>query len=111
MNMLHLTIKEATSLLNTYGLECHWHQVKKWAVEGKIKAIHENRVYRIEEKEVYNFIEASWVGNGYEVEIDDETKISRLLDQIDDLVQSVGILESEKRELQLDLAKYREIPN
>ncbi|MED4352012.1 hypothetical protein P9265_06645 [Schinkia azotoformans] len=109
--MLNLTIKEATSLLNAYGLECHWHQVKKWAVEGKIKAIHEDRVYRIEEKEVHKFIEASWVGNGYEVGIDNETKISKLLDQIDDLVQRVEQLEYEKEELQLELAKYREIPN
>ncbi|WP_277679091.1 hypothetical protein [Gracilibacillus dipsosauri] len=48
--MLRLTIQEAASLLNAYGVECHWHEVKKWVMEGRIKSIQEYRVYRIDEK-------------------------------------------------------------
>ena len=66
--MLNLTIKEATALLNAYGMECHWHQVKKWVIEGRIKAIQGYRVYSIEEKEVYRFIESNWNGSEYEIE-------------------------------------------
>ncbi len=48
--VLRLTIQEAASLLNAYGVECHWHEVKKWVMEGRIKSIQEYRVYRIDEK-------------------------------------------------------------
>jgi len=105
--MLNLTIKEATSLLNAYGLECHWHQVKKWAVEGKIKAIHEDRVYRIEEKEVHKFIESySWD----EHEIDDKTKINGLLEEIEVLRKKVDHLEKENLNLRLQLIPPEEMP-
>lgn len=104
--MLNLTIKEATSLLNIYGVDCHWHQVKKWAVEGKIKAIHEDRVYRIEEKELHKFIESyRWD----EHEIDDKAKITRLQEEIQLLRKSVDYLEKENMNLRIQLTSLEEV--
>jgi hypothetical protein len=56
--MLFLTIKEAANLLNSNGIECHWHQVKRGVIEGKIKAIQDYRVYKIEGKKVYKFLDS-----------------------------------------------------
>jgi hypothetical protein len=60
-----LTIREAASLLQSYGIDCHWHELKKWAVEGKIKAIHKDRVYQIDEKDAHEFLVSLWEDTPY----------------------------------------------
>lgn len=98
-----LTIQEAASLLQSYGIECHWHDVKKWAVEGKIKAKHENRVYGIDERDAYEFLETLWQGNSFETE---ETKIIRLIEDCDDFKRRITQLKKENKDLRLILAKF-----
>ncbi|MDQ0414356.1 hypothetical protein [Mesobacillus stamsii] len=95
-----LTIQEAAALLQSYGIECHWHDVKKWAVEGKIKAKHENRVYKMDQDDVYEFLDLLWKGTSYEIGISDETKISRL-------IQENKQLEKENKKLSQKLSSMK----
>ncbi|MDR4949899.1 hypothetical protein [Neobacillus cucumis] len=92
-----LTIREAAAILQSCGIECHWHDVKKWAVEGKIKAKHENSVYKINQNDVYEFIELLWKGTSYEIGINNETKITRL-------IQEIKQLEKENKKLRRKLS-------
>ena len=74
---------------------------KQWLMEGQIKGIKKNGNYNVEANEVYNFLEIyRWEGTAYEKGIDDKTKISRLLEEINDLKQQVSKLEEEKAELE-----------
>lgn len=95
--MAALTIKEATSLIHSYGLKCDEVKVTEWVSDGKIKGF-ENK---IEEDDVYNFLEAyRWEGTAYEKGIDNKTKISRLLEEIADLKNQVSELQEEKAKLE-----------
>jgi len=86
-----LTIQEAAAILQSYGIECHWHEVKKLAVEGKIKVKHENRVYKMNQDDVYEFLELLWKGTSYEIGISNETKISRLIQENIELRQKLSL--------------------
>ncbi|WP_059173345.1 hypothetical protein [Bacillus sp. FJAT-27445] len=99
-----LTIREATAILQSCGIECHWHEVKKWAVEGKIKAKHEDKVYKINKNDVYEFLELLWKGSSYEIGIDDKTKISRLINENKDIRKRIVQLEKENEKLRQKLA-------
>jgi len=99
--MAILNEQEATSLLHSYGIKCDKAMVKQWLIEGQIKGIEKNGNYNVEEIEVYDFLETyRWEGTAYEKGIDDQTKITRLLEEIQDLKRQVSKLEKEKAELE-----------
>ena len=98
-----LTIREVTSILQSCGIECHFHEVKKWVIEGKIKAKHENRVYKIDQNDVYEFLELLWKGTSYEIGINDQTKINRLIQENNDNKKRIVQLEKENKKLRQKL--------
>jgi hypothetical protein len=100
---IYLSIQEAASLLQSYGIDCHWHDVKKWAVAGRIKAIHENRVYNIDENDAYEFLESLWESNQFEI---DETKRSRLNEYDEGFKKRIVQFKVENKNLQLILAAF-----
>jgi predicted RNase H-like nuclease (RuvC/YqgF family) len=82
------------------GIKCNINNVKQWLKEGTLKANEGNESYKISEDEVYNFLETyRWIGTAYEEGIDDQTKISRLLEEISDLKQKVSELQKENGKL------------
>ncbi|MHC0039759.1 hypothetical protein [Pseudoneobacillus sp. C159] len=98
-----LTVKEVASFLQSYGIKCHWHDVQSWAVEGQIKAKHEDRAYRIAEKDAYEFLDSLWKGNSYEVY---ETMINRLIKYNEVYQDRITKLEEESQKLRLRLAEF-----
>ncbi|WLR54614.1 hypothetical protein LC048_07520 [Mesobacillus subterraneus] len=102
-----LTVREATEILQSCGIECQFHEVKKWAIEGKIKAKHENRVYRIGLDDVYDFLEILWKGSSYEIGINDETKISRLIQENKEIKDRIIQLEKENKILRQKLSSLK----
>jgi hypothetical protein len=102
-----LTIQEATSILQSCGIECHYHDVKRWAVEGEIKAEHSNRVYNIDQNDLYEFLEFLWKGTSYEIGIDDETKINRLIQENKDFKKRIVLLEKENKKLKQKLSSWK----
>jgi len=102
--MTHLTEKEATLLMHSYGMKCDVKKVKQWLKEGTLKGIENDGDYSIAEDEVYSFLEAyRWEGTAYEEGIDDKTKINRLLEEIANLKQKVSELEKEKEQFKNQL--------
>ncbi|MCM3390630.1 hypothetical protein M3649_21340 [Ureibacillus chungkukjangi] len=99
-----LTEKEATLLMNSYGIKCDVKLVKEWLNEGKFKGNETDGIYTIEESAVYDFLELlRWEGTAHEPGIDDQTKLSRLLEEVNDYRQRVKKLEEEKSELERQL--------
>ncbi|MFY3791284.1 hypothetical protein ACOQFO_06245 [Ureibacillus sp. MALMAid1270] len=96
--MVVLDEKEATLLMHSYGMKCDVQLVMQWLKEGRLSGIEVGGRYTIEEKAVYNFLEDyRWEGTAYEQGIDDQTKISRLLEEVEDFRQRVMELEKEKQ--------------
>jgi len=99
-----LTEKEATLLMHSYGIKCDVKLVKEWLNDGKLKGNETDGIYTIEESAVYDFLELlRWEGTAYEPGIDDQTKLSRLLEEVNDYRQRVEKLEEEKSELERQL--------
>jgi len=99
--MTSLTIKEATSLIHSYGLKCNSDDVLEWLKDGTIKSIVTNGVYLVSEDEVHNFLHRyRWQGTAYEEGISDKVKIERLLEEIVDLKKQIKQLKEEKEELE-----------
>jgi predicted RNase H-like nuclease (RuvC/YqgF family) len=109
--MTKLTLEEATSLMHSYGIKCNMIQVEKWLKEGRIKGKENDGIYAINENEIYEFLEDyRWEGTAYEKGIDDKTKINRLQEEIYEFRLKIEELESEKRELQKQLATFGVMP-
>ena len=102
--MVILNEKEATLLMHSYGIKCDVQLVIQWLKEGRLSGIEVGDRYTIEERAVYNFLEEyRWEGTAYEQGVDDQTKISRLLEEVEDFRQQVKELEREKLELEEQL--------
>ena len=97
--MTTLTIQKAINLLHSYGLLCDQDKVRQWLKEGKIGS-KINGTYIINEADIYDFQETlRWEGTAYENGIDDKTKISRLLEEIEQLKRQISDLQEEKEKL------------
>lgn len=98
--MAILNVQEAMLLMHSYGIKCDRTAVKQWICEGKIKGIKNDGKYIIQDDEVYNFLESyRWEGTSYEKGIDDQTRIARLLEEIDEYRKRVEELEKENSKL------------
>jgi hypothetical protein len=104
-------LKEATFLLHSYGIKCDYGLVEEWIEEGKIKGTNINGIIHIGEDEVHEFLnDYQWNGTAYETGIDDQTKINRLMEEINDYRKEKEELLKEIRELQLKLAEFGVMP-
>ena len=102
--MTSLTIKEATSLIHSYGLKCNSEDVLEWLKNGTIKSIVTDGVYLVTEDELHNFLHRyRWQDTAYEEGISDKVKIERLLEEIGDLKKQIQRLKDEKEELENQL--------
>lgn len=109
--MSTLSLKEATSLMHSYGIKCDKETVKGWLQQGKIKSRENEGHYLIEENEIFEFLESyRWEGTAYEKDTDDKTKIYRLLEEIYEFRKTVSDLEKENRELKEQLAAFGVMP-
>jgi hypothetical protein len=95
------------AILQSCGIECQFHDVKKWAIEGQLKAKHENRVYRIDQDDVYEFLELLWKDSPYEIGINDETKISRLIQENKEIKKRNVQLGKENKKLRQKLSSMK----
>lgn len=102
MNTFNL--KEVTMLLHSYGFKCDTEMVSRWIIEGNIKGFGNGEAYEVLEEEVYRFINAyRWEGTAFEEGIDDQTKIERLLEEMEDLKKKIAKLQEEKAKLENQL--------
>jgi polyhydroxyalkanoate synthesis regulator phasin len=109
--MTKLTLQEATSHMHSYGMKCDKDLVEEWVKKGKIRGTEVNGSTYIEEDGVHEFLHHyQWKGTAYEKGINDETKVNRLLDEIDELRQKIEQLQNEKKELQIQLVDFGVMP-
>lgn len=100
----YMTIYETVKLLHNYEIECDEKDVRQWISEGRILATENNENYDISEPDVLDFlIDLSNVGTAYEKGIDDQTKIERLMTEVQSLRQEVEELQYEKMKLENEL--------
>lgn len=105
------SLREVALLMHSYGIKCNIEKVNKWIKEGKIKGKVKNDDYEIEESEIYEFLEAyRWEGTAYEKGIDDNTKISRLEEEISENRKRINNLEKENKKLIEQLSAFGVMP-
>lgn len=114
MEDLLLTVKEASCYLLDARMEHSEQMIRRWLRQGKIKGIRSsNRKegWRIPYKELDNFIYAQqWVGTPYEDGIDEQTMITRFMDEINSLQQTIRQLTTENHDLRRKLGYDDGVP-
>jgi len=99
--MSTLTVKEATRFFRAYGIKCEEQLVEEWVNETKDSTKTNNHSHQICEENLHDFNDwCRWKGTTNEEGIDDQTKIERLMEELDDLRRKVETLEMEKRVLE-----------
>jgi hypothetical protein len=99
MSVLALT--ETIKFFRSYGVKCDKKVVEEWLQSTLITKDGSNRVC---EEDLYEFNEwCRWKGTAYEKGIDDQTKIARLLEEINGLKGEISALEKEKEDLEKQL--------
>jgi predicted RNase H-like nuclease (RuvC/YqgF family) len=97
--MKRLTLEETTSILHSNGIKCNVNEVNKWIIRGKIKAGEQG----ITKEQVEDFLHRyQWEGTAYEPGIDDQTRIARLLEEVQDLRLENKRLKHENEQLKSD---------
>lgn len=94
------TVKEATEFFHSYEMKCDEKDVEEWMNDPYTKRKIQNCKH-VDEGDLYDFSEwLRWKGTAYEYGIDDQTKIARLLKEIDGLKDQIEALEKEKESLE-----------
>jgi hypothetical protein len=87
--MSAFTAKEATTFFLSYGLKCDEKLVKEWLNDMVTK----NKRNQVSEDDLYRFNEwCRWKGTACEEGIDDQTKIARLVEEINALKCEIASL-------------------
>lgn len=96
-----MTLATAINYFRSYGLKCDDTLVKEWLNSTTFK-IDPCKVFC--EDDLYNFNEwCRWKDTAYEEGIDDQTKITRLLEEIHELKSEIRSLKKEKETLENQL--------
>lgn len=95
-----LTLGHTTKFFRSYGIKCDDQLVEEW-----LKTIPtEDLSNQVSEDDLYDFNEwCRWKGTAYEEGIDDQTKIARLLEEINELKSEISLLKQEKENLEVKL--------
>jgi hypothetical protein len=92
-----ITVKEATHFFRSYEVKCVEKLVGEWMDQCQVGRDLRDLKDEIDEWDMYNFSDwCSVYGTAYEDEIDDQTKINRLLKEIDELKKENETLKAEK---------------
>jgi hypothetical protein len=96
-NMSVLGLKEITKFFRSYGLKCEEKLIEEWLKTSTTKDL----TNQVCEDDLYEFNEWNrWKGTAYEEGIDDQTKIARLLKEMDELRSEISLLKKEKELLE-----------
>lgn len=99
--MSELALTKTTKFFRSYGIKCNEELIAEWLNTASRR---ENLSEQVCEDDLYYFNEwCRWKGTPYEEGIDDQTKIARLLEEINDLQSEVSALKKEKENLELRL--------
>jgi hypothetical protein len=91
-----ITIKEATLYFRSHDVKCDEKLVGKWMDQCQVGRELRDLKDEIDEWDMYNFSDwCSVYGTAYEDGIDDQTKINRLLKEIDELKKENETLKAE----------------
>lgn len=102
-----LNAEEAIRFFKSYGFRVDEESVKEWVQDNIKKANEACKDRPINEDDLYNYNDWNAAkGTSYETGIDDETKIARLLEEIEHLKKEVEDLKNEKGHLESLLGKY-----
>lgn len=102
--MSPLTLTEGIKFFRSYGVKCDEKLVEEWLNRKSIKNDLNNG---FGEEDLYDFNEwCRWKDTAYEEGIDDQTKIERLLEEINELKSKLSMLEKEKEQGQLGIIPF-----
>lgn len=96
MSVLALT--ETMKFFLSYGIKCEEELVEEWI---NTSSTTKDLNYQVCEDDLYDFNE--WCrckGTAYEEGIDDQTKIARLLEEVDELKDEITLLKKQKERLE-----------
>jgi len=96
-----MSVSKAIKFFNSYGVKCDNKLVEEWL---KSYSINNGLPEDFCEKDLYAFNEwYLWKDTAYEEGIDEQSKIERLIEEINELKSEVASLKEEKEELQNQL--------
>jgi predicted ribosome quality control (RQC) complex YloA/Tae2 family protein len=96
-----LPVKQVVKFFRSYGLKYETELVEEWMSTDPFLPKAESVSHQISEEYMHRFNDwLRWKGTAYEVGIDNETKINRLLEEINSLREQVERLQREKAELE-----------
>lgn len=96
-----MSVTAATKYFRSYGVKCDETLVEEWLNSTALKNRPRNGFC---EDDLYDFNEwCRWKDTAYEEGIDDQTKITRLLEEINELKTEITNLKKEKEVLQNQL--------
>ena len=99
-----INAEDAIHFFNSYGLKVDERSVIEWVREHNKKSDVYSQSRQIVEDDLYSYNDWCMVkGTAYEVGINNETKISRLLDENTLLKQEIEKLKDEKKQLEMFL--------
>jgi len=98
---MSVTVSKATKFFHSYGVKCHDSLVEEWLNSiSATKDLSSNFC----EDDLYDFNEwCRWKGTAYEEGINDQTKIARLLEEINELKSEIVALQKKKEDLESKL--------
>ncbi|MFD1068273.1 hypothetical protein [Oceanobacillus locisalsi] len=100
-----MTMNEVIEILHAHYIECDQSTIKKWIIEGKLKASQvDSGEYEVEEEDLRDFFYyQSTVGTAFEEGISDKVRIERLLEYVQKLEEEMAKLRWEKTLLEFEL--------
>ena len=98
VNMMDIVLKETVKLFRSYEIKCEEELIKEW-LETR-NTIHSFTKNQISEDHVWAFEEwRRWKGTAYEEGINDQTKIVRLIEEMNNLKNEIEQLRNENESL------------
>lgn len=89
--MGQFSVTEATKFFRTYGSKCSEELVQEWMDDSESISSH------VCEDDLYRFNDwYRWKGTAYEEGIDDQTKITRLVNEIKELRHEIALLKRQR---------------
>lgn len=96
--MSELALTKTIKFFRSYGLKCEEKLVEEWL---NTSSTTKDSSHQVCENDLYEFNEWSRMkGTAYEEGIDDQTKIARLLEEVNGLKSEIAVLKKDKEQLE-----------